>query len=281
MPERRGIQPGPGPHECPLSAGTNARALGAKLSAILLHPRPPGAEGIMPMTGLEPATPEAVERRVRLGARAIGRHGLAHAYGHCSQRLDAGSFLVCAPRPMGLIAPDEGGTVVPIQGALPPGVLGEVRIHQQIYALRPEVHGVVRSMPPATMALGTARRTPRPRHGMGSYFGAGIALWDDPQLLRDDAAARALAETLGERRALVMRGNGAVVVGDSLEAAVVLTWYLEDAARLELAVLGAGLAEASVVLDAAACARRATTDGRIFERMWDYLVAGDPELSGP
>jgi HCOMODA/2-hydroxy-3-carboxy-muconic semialdehyde decarboxylase len=235
----------------------------------------------MPMTALEPAPIEAIQRRLRLGARALGRHGLAHAYGHCSQRLDAGWFLVCAPRPMGLIAAGEDGTVVPIQGALPAGVLGEVRIHQQIYARRPDVHGLVRSMPPATMALGTARRTPQPRHGMGSYFGGGIALWDDPQLLRDDAPARALAETLGDRRALVMRGNGLVVAGDSVESAVVLTWYLEDAARLELAVLGAGLGEASVVLDPAACARRATTDGRIFERMWDYLVAGDPELSEP
>lgn len=217
------------------------------------------------------------QRQVRLAARALGRHGLAHAYGHCSLRLDEAHFLVCAPRPMGLIAPGEAGSVVPVQGALPAGVLGEVRIHQQIYRRRPDVRGVVRAMPRHVMTLGTARRVPRPRHGFGAYFGAGIALWDDPQLLRSDDAAAALAEQLGACHALVMRGNGAVLAAASLLEAVVLTWYLEDAARLELEVLAAGLEGESVVLTDAECAQRATRAGLIFERMWEHLTHGDPE----
>ena len=221
---------------------------------------------------------DTAQRQVRLAARALGRHGLVHAYGHCSQRLDAGHFLVCAAQPMGLIAPGEPGTVVPVDGPLPEGVLGEVRIHQQIYRRRPEVQAVVRAMPRSVMTLGTARRVPQPRHGFGSYFAEGIALWDDPQLLRDDAAAAALAETLGPRSALVMRGNGAIVASTSLVKAVGLSWYLEDAARLELDLRAAGLEAESVVLDGDTCARRATDAGRIFERMWDYLTAGDPEL---
>ncbi|MGF2530377.1 class II aldolase/adducin family protein, partial [Ralstonia pseudosolanacearum] len=98
-----------------------------------------------------------------------------------------------------------------------------------------------------------------------------------PQLLRDDAAASALAETLGDGTAVVMRGNGTVVVADSLAKAVVLTWYLEDAARLELAVLGAGLEPEATMLSETECSRRATSAGLIFERMWDHLTAGDPE----
>ena len=50
--------------------------------------------------------PPDTERVLRIAARALGRHGLAHAYGHCSVRLDAAHFLVCAPRPMALIAPE-------------------------------------------------------------------------------------------------------------------------------------------------------------------------------
>lgn len=218
-----------------------------------------------------------VQTELRLAARALARHGFVHAYGHVSVRLDSDRFLVCAARPMALIGVGEMGVVVPVRGSLPDGVLGEVRIHQQIYARRPDVHAVARTMPSALMALGTARITPLPRHGFGSYFDRGVPLWDDPQLLRDDAAAKALAETLGDEPAIVMRGNGTVVAADSLMKAVVLTWYLEDAARLELAILGASLAQESAILTDAECSRRATSAGQIFERMWDYLTAGDPE----
>jgi HCOMODA/2-hydroxy-3-carboxy-muconic semialdehyde decarboxylase len=221
---------------------------------------------------------ELLQRRLRIAARALGRHGLAHAYGHCSARLDEHRFLVCAPRPMALIAPGEPGTIVPIDGPLSAGVLGEVRLHQQIYRRRPQVHAVARTMPPCLMALGTARRTPRPRHGLGAYFGKSAALWDDPQLVRDDALAAAVIDAMGDAQAVVMRGNGAVVAAESLERVLALTWYLEDAARLELAVLGAGLEEASAVLTPAECERRATSAGGIFERMWDYLSFGDPEV---
>ncbi|HMP56345.1 MAG TPA: class II aldolase/adducin family protein, partial [Novosphingobium sp.] len=105
---------------------------------------------------------------VQQAARALGRAGLVHAYGHCSVRLDEARFLVCAAMPMGLIA-DEPGTVVPIAGPLPEGVLGEVRIHQAIYARRPDVGGLCRIMPPAVMALSTQGIVPAPRHGIGAY----------------------------------------------------------------------------------------------------------------
>lgn len=222
-----------------------------------------------------------VQRRLRMAARALGRHGLAHAYGHCSVRLDDAHFLVCAARPMGLIAAQEPGQVVPIEGALPAGVLGEVRIHQQIYRRRSDVRAIARTMPPAVMALGSARLTPRPRHGLGAYFGAGAALWDDPQLIRDDPRAAAVAQAMvdAQANAIVMRGNGLVVAAGSLEKAVSLSWYLEDAARLELAVRAAALTPQSVVLSEDECRERATDSGGIFERMWEFLTATDPELA--
>lgn len=221
---------------------------------------------------------EQAQRQLRIAARALSRHGLVHAYGHCSVRLDDHHFLVCAPRPMGMIASGEAGVIVPIEGPLPAGVLGEVRLHQQIYRRRQQIRAVARTMPPSVMALGTARRTPRPRHGLGAYFGAGAVLWDDPQLIRDDTAAATVIEAMGQANAIVMRGNGAVVAADSLERVVSLSWYLEDAARLELTVLSARLEDASAVLTPAECDRRATSTGGIFERMWDYLTFGDPEL---
>ena len=163
------------------------------------------------------------------------------------------------------------------EGALPDGVLGEVRIHQQIYQRNADVSGVCRAMPAKTMSLSCLRRTPRPLHGPGSYFGSDIPLWDDPQLLRSDAQASALGDAMGACPAIVMRGNGAVTAADSLPAAVVLMWYLEDAARIELDILKTDIAAQAAVLSADEVALRATRHGGIFERMWEYLCAGDPE----
>jgi HCOMODA/2-hydroxy-3-carboxy-muconic semialdehyde decarboxylase len=216
-------------------------------------------------------------RLVRMAARALGRHGLAHAYGHCSARIDAGTFLVCPPQPMGLIAAGEACTVVPLDGPLPDGVLGEVRIHREIYRLRADVGGIVRCMSPKAMSLAAMGLVPRPRHGFGSYFYPQPALWDDPQLLRSDEQAAALAATLGRGRGILMRGNGVVTAGTSLEEAVVLAWYLEDAARIELDALAAGRAEAGPFFSEAEAQARATWNGRIRERMWEFLTAGDAE----
>jgi HCOMODA/2-hydroxy-3-carboxy-muconic semialdehyde decarboxylase len=227
-----------------------------------------------------PADPRQ-QSTVRVAARALARAQLVHAYGHCSMRLDPGHFLVCAARPMGLIDPLEEGTVVAVSGPLPEGVLGEVRIHQEIYRMRPEIGGIVRSMPRDVMTLSAARLTPQPRHGMGAYFSPDVPLWDDPQLVRTEQQAAGVAQTLGARAAVVMRGNGAVVAAPSLEQAVVLTWYLEDAARIELALHSAGLAAGAPLLSPQQAATRAVGTGRIYERMWEYLTAGDPEASTP
>ncbi|SEM33891.1 HCOMODA/2-hydroxy-3-carboxy-muconic semialdehyde decarboxylase [Bosea lupini] len=224
------------------------------------------------MSPTSPRPSAAQENLVRQAGRALARHGLVHAYGHCSMRLDQGHFLVSPAKPLGLVGDEDSCSVVPLEGPLPDGVLGEVRIHREIYRRRPEVGGVVRSMPPRVMTLGTARITPKPRHGFGSYFAPQPPLWDDPQLLRDDVQAAALAEQMAAARAIVMRGNGAVTAGGSLEEAVVLTWYLEDAARVEFEARAAGIAEGGVILGEAEVAQRATWSGAILDRMWAYLT---------
>ncbi|WP_421838750.1 class II aldolase/adducin family protein [Novosphingobium sp.] len=214
----------------------------------------------------------AQERLVQQAARALARAGLVHAYGHCSLRLDDEAFLVCAARPLALVG-DAPGTVCHIDGPLPEGVLGEVRAHQKIYARRPEVGAVCRIMPPVLMALSTSGIVPRPRHGIGAYFDK-LPLWDDPRLLRDETLAAALAEALGAAPAIVMRGNGAIVAAESMERAVTLAWFLEDAARVECDVRRMALDPEQGLLDPAEIAARQVWSGGVAERMWDYLTHG-------
>jgi len=214
---------------------------------------------------------------VRKMARALARGGLVNAYGHCSVRLDEKSFLVCAAKPMGTIKPGEPGTVVPTEGALPEGVLGEVRMHQQVYKRRGDVKAICRFISPNVVTLAALGLTPRARHGQGAHFYPQVPFWPDPGLIRNDPAAVGVAETMGKAPAVVVSVNGAVTAGATPEQAVTLACFLEDAARVELAALNAGLADTAPRMTGEQAKNRATWQGRIAERMWDYLTAGDPE----
>lgn len=205
-------------------------------------------------------------------ARALSRAGLLHAYGHASIRLDEHHLLVTPSVPLGLIAIGEPGIVVPTNGPLPDGVAGEVLAHQEVYKARPDVAAICRVQPPKLISLSTMARVPAPRHGFGAYLS--IAYWPDPQLVRTRENAQELAAQLGDRNAIVMRGNGAIIVADSIERAVVLAWYLEDAARVELDILQTGTDDGLVLTDEEARSR-ATWSGGIAERMWAHLTAGD------
>ena len=216
----------------------------------------------------------ALEEKVRQAARGLASAGLVHAFGHCSARIDEQHFLVCAAMPMGLIA-DEEGSVVAIGGPLPEGVLGEVRAHQAIYATRADVGGICRIMPPAVMALSTFGVTPAPRHGLGAYFAPPPPLWDDPRLLRDHDLAVRLASALSHARAIVMRGNGAITVGCTIEEAASFAFFLEDAARIERDVRAMGFDPSLGLLDEDEIAARQTLAGGVIDRAWRWLTS-DP-----
>ena len=127
---------------------------------------------------------------------------------------------------MASIGPGEPGTVIRFDAALPVGVLGEVRIHQQVYARRPEVGAICRFISPQITALAALGRTPRPRHGFGSYFSPSVPFWPRPALVRDEASATGVAELLGDAPALVLNVNGAGTVGRTAEQAPALGWFL-------------------------------------------------------
>jgi HCOMODA/2-hydroxy-3-carboxy-muconic semialdehyde decarboxylase len=219
-----------------------------------------------------------IARDMRLAARAMARHGLAHAYGHVSARIDDRHFLVSPARPLGTVAQGDPGVIVPIDGDLPDGALPEVRIHREIYRRRPEVGGICRFQSPSVIALSALEETPRALHGLGTYFAPAAPLWPDVQLVRDDERAVKVAETMGDNAAIVLRGNGAVTAGATIAEAAAFAFYLEDAARIEIALLparAAGREPREYTTDESA--RRAVKAGALIERMWQFLCFGDPE----
>lgn len=219
----------------------------------------------------------ALEARVRVVARVLDRFELVQAWGHCSQRVDDEHFLVCAPKAMGMIEPYENGTIVNIHDPLPKNVLGEVRIHQQLYKVRPEVGGVCRIMPPHVTALSSLGQVPKPLYGVGA-FNAYCKFWSDPRLLRDDSLALQLANTMQDSPSLVMRGNGAVTVGCNVEMAACFAWCLENSARMNLlAHQFINNDEQIQFYNDEEISLRQVNSGSVFERLWEYLAKHDSE----
>lgn len=217
-----------------------------------------------------------VETEVRLAARALARHRLVYAYGHVSARLSAAHFVVTPARPLGRVGLHTPLVTCPVavDQPLPEGALPEVRMHQEIYRARPDVGAICRFQSPHVLALSALRRTPLALHGLGAYFAPQPPLWDDPQLVRDQERALGVALRLGDARAVVLRGNGAVTVGESVREAACHAYFLEDAAALELRVLATG--EPATAYTAAEAARRADgADQKLYDRMWEFLLGDD------
>ncbi len=88
-----------------------------------------------------------------------------------------------------------------------------------------------------------------------------------------------VAEALGDARAIILRGNGVVVTGATIEETAAMVFFLEQGSKTELTVLACGgHADADpVILTPEQAEARNTSAGRIYERMWYYLTDGDPE----
>ena len=101
-------------------------------------------------------------------------------------------------------------------------------------------------------------------------------MWKDPALIRNDPAAIGVAQAMGDAAAIVISVNGAVAGGANAAQALALGVFLEDAARVELAAMGAGRGdEPGLSMDEARS--RATWNGQVAERLWQYWTQGDPE----
>ena len=121
-------------------------------------------------------------------------------------------------------------------------------IHGEIYRARPDVKAVVHNHSPSVIPFGVSTVPLRPLYHMSAFLVGGVPVFDikraaggaTDMLVRTPALGRALAPTLGERPVALMRGHGAVVVGDSLPRAVFRSVYTEMNARLQAQAMALG-----------------------------------------
>jgi ribulose-5-phosphate 4-epimerase/fuculose-1-phosphate aldolase len=138
------------------------------------------------------------------------------------------------------IVPVEIGTGKRIgAGDEPPS---EFHIHTEIYKRRPDVHAVVHSHPEHILALSIVGQPLRLVSCVNPFLPEeGAPTFDSAVLINTQARGSAVAEHIGQAGAIVLRQHGTVVVGDSVEQAVVRMITAELNAKLQAQTLQMGV----------------------------------------
>jgi HCOMODA/2-hydroxy-3-carboxy-muconic semialdehyde decarboxylase len=224
--------------------------LGAIAMIALLAGQPQAEAQTSPVT---PAGFDAslVESLV-VGSRILAEFGVLDGFGHVSARDPAnpGHFLMSRSLAPALVTADDimafdlDGNAVDGSGR---AVFLERFIHGEIYKARPDVMAVVHTHSPGVIPFTVTGVPLRPLYHNPAFLAAGAPLWDirnqfgdTDMLVRDAARGRSLAEALGDKAVVLMRGHGDVTVGPSVKVAVFRAYYTDVNARLQSQAIALG-----------------------------------------
>jgi HCOMODA/2-hydroxy-3-carboxy-muconic semialdehyde decarboxylase len=178
--------------------------------------------------------------------RTLAEHGVIDAYGHVSMRSPQNPQRYLIAR---ALAPEIVQVKDIMEYDLDSVPLDErgresVRerfIHGEVYKARPEVMAVVHNHSPSVIPFSVTGVPMRPLYHMASFIGDGVPNFEirdfekgTDLLVKTPKLGQALAKILGKSPASLMRGHGAVVVGENIARAVGRSIYLEQSARLQM-----------------------------------------------
>lgn len=225
----------------------------------------------------QPASRPIVQELV-LANRILSEEGVVDAYGHVSVRDDRNPnrYFLARHVAAGLVTAADiieyDLDTNPVGGNRSDGY-SERFIHGEIYKMRPDVMAIVHFHAPEVIPFGVANIPLRPVFHMAAFLGEGVPLFEirdtggvTDMLIRTPALGHALAQTLADKPAALMRGHGAVVTGGSLHVVVGRAYYMKMNAKLQqdAILLGGGKVN---YLEPEEAKKAAPQDG--FERAWD------------
>ena len=224
--------------------------------------------------------PKLVEDLVAAN-RILADQGVVDGFGHVSVRhdRDPNRYLLSRSLAPELVTAadimefDLDSVAVDARGR---GVYLERFIHGEIYKARPDVTAVVHNHSPSVIPFGVTGVRLRPLYHMSAFLWRGVPTFEirnaaggaSDMLVRNPALGRALAQILGDKTAALMRGHGAVVVGDSLPSAVRRSVYLEMNARLQAQAINLGGDKVNYLTDEEAKLTE-TNDVGTTPRVWE------------
>jgi L-ribulose-5-phosphate 4-epimerase len=174
---------------------------------------------------------EELKEKLARACRMLEMVGLIDFSGHISARLPGSRTFYIHPvslprsevKPEDMIEVDLQGKTVADQGKIPE----ETPIHAAVYQHREDVNSVIHIHPHYSIIPGVVGRDLVTVCHHGSIFGAVVPLYPDSQKIINFTQANSMAHILGQGRAVVMKGHGAVVAEASVEAVFLAAIHLE------------------------------------------------------
>jgi ribulose-5-phosphate 4-epimerase/fuculose-1-phosphate aldolase len=175
--------------------------------------------------------------------KILSYQGLVKGFGHVSTRIPDSDLFILTPR-IGLELVKERELLVSnlkgeiVQGGYPPPF--EAPLHTAIFNARVEVNAITRIHAPRANLFSVTDRRIEPVHNHGSFFSGGVPVFPKTNLISTQTLGEGVAAVLGEKPAILLRGNGQVTVGKTIPEAVVMAIYLEEAADMLYGALQIG-----------------------------------------
>jgi HCOMODA/2-hydroxy-3-carboxy-muconic semialdehyde decarboxylase len=211
-----------------------------------------GVFALLPQIKLEAQAPADFIADLVAANHILATEGIVDGYGHVSVRSPRNKdrfFLSRSIAPESVTSADIlefglDGEPFDAKGRAP---YKERFIHSEIYRVRPDVNAVVHCHAPSLIPFGVTKVPLRPMYHQSAFLAAGVPVFEIREaggmtnmLVETAALGRALAKTLADKPAALMRGHGAVVVADTIPNVVGRSIYLEINARVQAQAIALG-----------------------------------------
>ena len=205
--------------------------------------------------------------------RILSHERLVAGFGHISARVANTDRFIITPRiSLALVRESElltmnlDGEVVQGNSTAP----FEAWLHTAIMKAKPRVNAITRIHARVANIFSVTDRKLEPVHNHGSFFAGGVPVFDTPDLIATPALGNQVAAALGDKPAVLLRGNGQVTVGRTIPEAVMMAIYLEEAAEVLFGALQIGK-PIPLTLDESAKRQVEALPPVDMERAWNFF----------
>lgn len=142
--------------------------------------------------------------------RVLHQQGIAAAFGHVSARIPGTDTFVFPPRLSPALVRVDNLLELDVEGNQLSGdgrPNTEFWIHARIYKARQDVQAICHVHPPSCVILSSLGETIRPLHASAAIFRDSVPTFDRITLIRTRELGDAVATTLGNNPAMLLRGT--------------------------------------------------------------------------